>query len=59
MQPLVEAAFRNRDLLRDPATERAVLGVIDALDRGELRVAEPGYREEAEWTVHALSLIHI
>jgi 2,3,4,5-tetrahydropyridine-2-carboxylate N-succinyltransferase len=53
LQPLVEAAYRDRSLLRDPATERAVHDTIDALDRGELRVAEPGYREEAEWTVHA------
>src|SRR5690606_17186395 len=50
---LVEAAYRDRSLLRDPATERAVLETIDALDRGAIRVAEPGYREEAEWTVHA------
>lgn len=53
LQPLVEAAFRDRDLLRDPATERAVLDTIDALDRGDLRVAEPDYREDADWIVHA------
>jgi 2,3,4,5-tetrahydropyridine-2-carboxylate N-succinyltransferase len=53
LRPLVEAAFLDRDLLRDSATERAVLATIDALDRGEIRVATPGYREEVEWTVNA------
>ena len=53
VRALVEAAFRDRSLLAQPATEKAVLSAIDALDRGEIRVAEPGPTEEADWTVHA------
>ncbi len=52
LRPLIEAAFLDRELLRDAATERAVLATIDALDRGALRVAQPGASDEAEWTVN-------
>ena len=38
-RPLVEAAFRERHLLQDPTHRAAVQGTIDALDRGEIRVA--------------------
>ncbi|MGK3982215.1 2,3,4,5-tetrahydropyridine-2,6-dicarboxylate N-succinyltransferase [Sorangium sp. So ce136] len=40
MKSLVEAAFRDRELLRSPAHEAAVLRTIERLDQGELRVAE-------------------
>ena len=36
---LVEAAFEDRDLLRDAKYSDAVLETIDLLDRGEVRVA--------------------
>ncbi len=60
-RPLVEAAFRNRELLGDARHEEAVLLAIDALDRGEIRVAEPivaaaaaaAGDDEPEWVVHA------
>jgi 2,3,4,5-tetrahydropyridine-2-carboxylate N-succinyltransferase len=48
---LIEAAFANRDLLRDPTYRQAVAEVVAALDRGTLRVAEPG--PGGEWQVHA------
>lgn len=50
-QSLVEAAFANRELLRDPAHKQAVLDTVAALDSGKIRVASqigPG-----EWTTHA------
>ncbi|WP_437665827.1 2,3,4,5-tetrahydropyridine-2,6-dicarboxylate N-succinyltransferase [Sorangium sp. So ce1182] len=40
LKSLVEAAFRDRELLRSPAHEAAVLRTIERLDQGELRVAE-------------------
>jgi 2,3,4,5-tetrahydropyridine-2-carboxylate N-succinyltransferase len=49
---LVEAAFRDRSLLRDPAHEAAVLATVEALDQGRLRVASPT-GEGSEWEVHA------
>src|SRR5687767_11972080 len=39
LKSLVEAAFRDRELLRSPEHEAAVLRTIERLDRGELRVA--------------------
>ncbi len=47
---LVEAAFADRKLLSDPATQSAVRGVIEDLDKGRVRVAEPG---PGGWVVHA------
>lgn len=37
----IENAWDNRELLKAPATIEAVEKVIDALDKGDLRVAEP------------------
>ncbi|MFT3766102.1 MAG: 2,3,4,5-tetrahydropyridine-2,6-dicarboxylate N-succinyltransferase [Minicystis sp.] len=51
LRPLVEAAFRDRALLKDPAHEAAVLRAIDLLDQGALRVAA---RDDAgAWQTHA------
>ena len=38
---LIENAWENRDLLRDEETRQAIRDVIEALDKGRLRVAEP------------------
>ena len=51
-RPLVEAAFRDRTLLRDGAHEAAVLAAVEALDKGHLRVASPP-EDGGEWQVHA------
>ncbi len=50
---LVEAAFEDRDLLRDAKYSDAVLETIDLLDRGEVRVASP--TESGDWEVHAFA----
>jgi len=49
----IEAAFDDRKLLEDKATVQAVLDAIDALDRGEARVASPPADGEGPWTTHA------
>jgi 2,3,4,5-tetrahydropyridine-2,6-dicarboxylate N-succinyltransferase len=49
---LVEAAFENRELLKDEKYSRAVFETIDLLDRGEVRVASP---VDGDWTVHAFA----
>jgi 2,3,4,5-tetrahydropyridine-2-carboxylate N-succinyltransferase len=51
LRPLVEAAFADRQLLRDPEHERAVKETVAALDRGELRVASQ--RAPGQWETHA------
>ncbi|WP_437681300.1 2,3,4,5-tetrahydropyridine-2,6-dicarboxylate N-succinyltransferase [Sorangium sp. So ce131] len=61
LKPLVEAAFRDRELLKSPEHEAAVLRTIERLDQGLLRVAEraatpqPGGAEGAphQWVTHA------
>jgi 2,3,4,5-tetrahydropyridine-2-carboxylate N-succinyltransferase len=52
LRPLVEAAFADRSKLSDPAYVQAVVATVDALDRGELRVASSPASEGDEWTVH-------
>src|SRR6516162_8242223 len=51
LRPSVEAAFRDRALLRDPAHEDAVLRTVALLDQGALRVATRG--DDGAWQTHA------
>ncbi|HYG14999.1 MAG TPA: 2,3,4,5-tetrahydropyridine-2,6-dicarboxylate N-succinyltransferase [Bacteroidia bacterium] len=41
LQNTIEAAWQNRELLKDNATQEAINAVIEELDKGRLRVAEP------------------
>ncbi len=41
MQKVIEAAWDNRELLRDESTQNVIREVIELLDKGKLRVAEP------------------
>ena len=41
LRPTIEAAWENRDSLKESATQQAIRAVVSALDSGELRVAEP------------------
>lgn len=50
LQQRVAAAFADRALLSQPATREAVLAAVDALDRGQIRVAE---KKDGQWTVNA------
>tara|TARA_R110000868_G_scaffold113718_2_gene305018 strand:+ start:84 stop:899 length:816 start_codon:yes stop_codon:yes gene_type:complete len=49
LQQTIEQAWENRDLLKDEQTIAAIRKVIDLLDKGELRVAEP---IEGGWQVN-------
>jgi 2,3,4,5-tetrahydropyridine-2-carboxylate N-succinyltransferase len=49
LQSIIESAWDNRGLLKDPATREAIGDVIARLDRGELRVAS---RESGHWITH-------
>lgn len=51
LRPLVEAAFSNRDLLKEKNHVDAVEQTIADLDSGKLRVAEPG--GDGEWVTNA------
>jgi 2,3,4,5-tetrahydropyridine-2-carboxylate N-succinyltransferase len=52
LRPRIEAAFANRDLLRDPAHVGAIEATLAALDRGELRVATPPADPGGAWTTN-------
>ncbi|MEP2937152.1 MAG: 2,3,4,5-tetrahydropyridine-2,6-dicarboxylate N-succinyltransferase [Gilvibacter sp.] len=41
LQPIIEAAWENRQLLTDTTTINAIREVIDLLDQGDLRCASP------------------
>ena len=49
LKQLIETAWENRDLLQKPVTQEAIRKVIDLLDAGDLRVAEP---KENDWQVN-------
>ena len=49
MKDIIEAAWNNRDLLKDNATKEAIREVIQQLDLGQLRVASPS---ASGWTVN-------
>lgn len=50
LEPIVSAAFRERERLQKPEVKQAVLDTVDLLDRGEIRVAE---QTDGEWRTHA------
>lgn len=50
MKSIIEAAWNNRELLKENETREAIDNVIEELDKGRLRVAEPG--EHDEWIVN-------
>ncbi|HEY0030497.1 MAG TPA: 2,3,4,5-tetrahydropyridine-2,6-dicarboxylate N-succinyltransferase [Bacteroidia bacterium] len=58
MQTIIEAAWENRELLKEEKTQKTIREVIEMLDKGKLRVAEP--RGEAwqvnEWVKKAVIL---
>src|ERR1700722_18896328 len=59
LRPLVEAAFRDRALLQDPAHREAVFSALAHLDQGTLRVASPspaGAWETHPWVKEAILL---
>src|SRR3954462_1937780 len=41
MQNIIENAWANRELLKDAETRKTILEVIEQLDKGKIRVAEP------------------
>lgn len=49
LKQIIEQAWENRDILKEEGTQRAIREVIDLLDKGQLRVAEP---KENSWQVN-------
>jgi 2,3,4,5-tetrahydropyridine-2-carboxylate N-succinyltransferase len=49
LQQVIETAWDNRILLEETTTQDAIRKVVDLLDAGDLRVAEP---KENDWQVN-------
>lgn len=50
MRAIIEAAWENRELLKSDDTIKAIESVIEDIDKGRLRVAEP--LENGDWQVN-------
>lgn len=49
LKQIIEQAWDNREMLNEEGVQRAIREVIDLLDEGKLRVAEP---KEGDWQVN-------
>ncbi|MGC6431476.1 MAG: 2,3,4,5-tetrahydropyridine-2,6-dicarboxylate N-succinyltransferase [Jejuia sp.] len=58
LQQIIESAWDNRELLKESKTTDAITEVVNLLDKGELRVAEPieGGWQVNEWVKKAVVL---
>jgi len=58
MQQLIEAAYQNRELLKEQSYQDAVRNTIEEIDKGRLRVAIPGNNgwEVQQWVKQAILL---
>jgi 2,3,4,5-tetrahydropyridine-2,6-dicarboxylate N-succinyltransferase len=59
LQPTIEAAWEDRSLLKDPATQKAIRDCIELLDKGQLRVAfksPSGDWQVNDWVKKAITL---
>jgi 2,3,4,5-tetrahydropyridine-2-carboxylate N-succinyltransferase len=58
MKELIEQAWQNRDMLKDASVQKAIRDIIDELDKGKLRVAEPSSNgwQVNEWIKKAVIL---
>ena len=50
MKNIIEAAWEDRNLLSDPSTIKAIEAVIESLDKGLIRVAEP--KDDGTWQIN-------
>jgi len=53
LQQLIEAAWENRELLKEAQYEQAVHDTIEEIDKGRLRTAEPDPSTDSGWKVNA------
>src|SRR5438046_256197 len=58
IQQQIEAAWLNRELLKESSTQDTIRGVIELLDKGQIRIAEPveGGWKINEWIKKAVIL---
>src|ERR1035438_8189394 len=58
MKEVIEAAWSNRELLKETKTQDAIREIIEQLDKGKVRVAEPTQNgwQVNEWVKKAVIL---
>lgn len=49
---IVEQAWEKREMLADAAVKATIREVVEAVDKGQLRTAEPIDLEKSEWQVN-------
>ena len=52
LKAIVEQAWENRAMLGEEEVRAAIRAVVEAVDKGELRCAEPINLENSEWQVN-------
>ena len=50
MQSIIESIWNNRELLKEASNQQAIRQIIEDLDKGKLRVAEP--KGDGTWQVN-------
>ena len=50
MRSIIESAWENRDLLKEKSTQDAIEQIIEEVDKGLLRVAQP--QDDGTWTIN-------
>ena len=50
MQTIIESIWNNRDLLKDPQNQLVIRQIVEDLDKGKIRVAEP--KADGTWQVN-------
>lgn len=52
LQKIIEQAWENRELLKDSVVQQAIRKVVELVDKGQLRTAEPVDLEKSLWQVN-------
>ena len=52
LKQAIEAAWENRELLKDSTTQQAIRAVVELVDKGTLRTAEPLDPKKSLWQVN-------
>ncbi len=52
LENIIEKAWENRELLAEESTREAIRQVVELVDKGQLRCAEPTDIEKSEWKVN-------
>ena len=56
---IVEQAWADRSMLADAAVKATIREVVEAVDKGQLRTAEPLNAETSEWQVNEIGRAHV